>query len=275
MKGPITVTTHPTSATVSTKSRTLKAKNPKIKAVISIGGWMWYNTGLNPNQEFAKVAATQTGRENFVKSCVDQFVKGIKTGYNNYEGVFDGIDIDWEYPGECGGEDPELTAQQRGQGPTERKNWLLLLQEFRKQLDAYKPGLLLTAAVTLMARKSRPTKTKNLVAGLDKALNWINVMTYDFHGAFDTTTNHNAPLGQNPRDPNAAQKFTTKDAMAAWVAAGIPKNHLLPGLAFYGRGWANVSITPNADGLFNASAGNAGGVHPVERKKETPATKPS
>ncbi|GGJ25127.1 chitinase [Deinococcus roseus] len=236
----------------------LKARNPNIKAVISIGGWMWYGTNLNPNQEFAKVSSTDASRQTFVKSCIDQFVKGIQPGYNNHEGIFDGIDIDWEFPGECGGDAPAYCPA-AGQGPTERANWLKLLQEFRRQLDAYKPGLLLTVAVNPAQRIVQSYKDEGLIPGLDQALNWINVMTYDFSGPWSTTTGHNTPLDANPRDPNAVQNFTVKGGLTAWNNAGIPKNHLIPGFAFYGHGWANVSAGPNNDGLFNAASGGASG----------------
>ncbi|MFC5597121.1 glycosyl hydrolase family 18 protein [Deinococcus cellulosilyticus] len=236
----------------------LKARNPSIKAVISIGGWSWYGTGLNPNQEFAKVAATDASRQTFVKSCIDQFVKGIMPGYNTYEGVFDGIDIDWEFPGECGGE-PTYCPATLTQAQTERANWLKLLQEFRRQLDAYKPGLLLTVAVNSHPRIVQTYKDEGLIPGLNQVLNWINVMTYDYSGTWSSITGHNTPLDQNPRDPNAAQNFTIKSGLTAWNNAGIPRNHLIPGFAFYGRGWANVSAGPNSDGLFNPASGGASG----------------
>jgi len=236
-----------------------KAANPGGKALIALGGWSWYGTNVNPNAAFTSVAATDAGRKAFVASCIDLFIKGNYAGFNSLAGVFDGIDIDWEYPGFSGGESPDFTPP-AADGDQIRRNYISLLQEFRTQMDAYKPGVLLTAAVV-----ADPAKTALLdVSAMDKLLNWFNVMTYDFHGAFDPVTNFNTPLNPVTGDPVASSKFTVSQGLQAYVAKGAPASHLLPGVAFYGRGWSNVQAGPGGDGLFQpaSGAGATGGEQP-------------
>src|SRR5262245_37591819 len=110
--------------------RKLKAANPNLRVEISIGGW----TG---STYFSDVAATPASRQAFVQSCLDLFIRGnLPTGgwpeqaggTGAGAGVFDGINIDWEYPGKDPGNGAHVS-------PNDRANATLLLQEFRRQLD--------------------------------------------------------------------------------------------------------------------------------------------
>ena len=62
----------------------LKQEHPHLKTLISIGGWTW-------SGEFSNAALTDASRQKFVRSCVELYIE-------QYSGVFDGIDVDWEYP---------------------------------------------------------------------------------------------------------------------------------------------------------------------------------
>src|SRR3954467_885437 len=113
----------------------LKAANPGLKVVMSLGGWTL-------SKYFSDVAATPATRQAFVASCVDLLIAGnlpfdpatiwppSAGGPGAAAGVFDGIDVDWEYPGI----DPGNGANH---SPADVHNATLLLQEFRRQLDAY------------------------------------------------------------------------------------------------------------------------------------------
>lgn len=221
----------------------LKAKHPGLKVLISLGGWTW-------SRGFAS-AARPENREAFVASCIDAYIKGNLPVYDGAggagaaAGVFDGIDIDWEYPNACG-----LSCGSE----EDRQNFTALLAEFRRQLDAVRPGLLLTIAAGAGVDKIRATDPGQYQASLD----YINVMTYDFHGAFEPTTNHHSALFDSPDDPSTGDqaRYNSNDAIQAFLDAGVPASKLNLGIGFYGRGWTGVSSAN--DGLYQAGSAAPG-----------------
>jgi len=80
-------------------------------------------------------------------------------------------------------------------------------------------------------------------------LDWFNVMTYDFHGGWETKTGHNAPLYKNDAETTSdiapsfiKSKYNCDAAIQAYLAAGVPSNKILMGLPLYGRGWQGLLI---------------------------------
>jgi chitinase len=204
----------------------LKKKHPHLKALISVGGW----TLSGP---FSTVAADAQLRTKFAKSCA-AFVK-------KYD--FDGVDIDWEYP-VSGGASTTKTQ------PADKQNFTLLLAALRKELDAAgkadKRHYLLT-----IAAPAGPSVYANLE--LDKIaehLDWINLMAYDFHGGWEQTTGHNAPLFASAKDP--AKQLNVDAAVQAYLRAKVPPEKLNVGVPLYGRGWAGAA--KDGDGLFQKAA---------------------
>ncbi|WP_313276267.1 glycosyl hydrolase family 18 protein [Stenotrophomonas sp.] len=221
----------------------LKAKYPQLKTLISLGGWTW-------SRGFSS-AARPENRQAFVASCIDAYIKGNLPFTDNAggkgvaAGVFDGIDIDWEYPAACG-----LACGTSA----DRDNFTALLAEFRRQLDAVRPGLLLTVAVGAGIDKIRPTDP----AAYHRYLDFINVMTYDFHGAWAGTTNHHSALFHSPADPSTgdAALYNSNDTIEAYLQRGVPAAKLNLGVGFYGRGWTGVARTNN--GLYQSGRPAAG-----------------
>ncbi len=220
--------------------RKLKQRNPNVKVLISLGGWTW-------SRGFAS-AARPENRVAFVASCVDAYIRGNLPpsdgagGPGAAAGVFDGIDLDWEYPAACG-----LSCG----GPEDTANFTALLAEFRSQLNAVRPGLLLTIAAGAGVDKVRVTRPDLYHPSLD----FINVMTYDFHGAWEPTTNFHSALFASSTDPSTgdARFYNSNDAMQAFLDRGVPANKLNLGIGFYGRGWTGVPNQNN--GLYrNGSA---------------------
>ena len=216
----------------------LKAKNPQLRALISIGGWTW-------SKNFSRAAATQASREKLVSSCIDLYIKGNlpvidgRGGPGAAAGVFDGIDIDWEWPGSNNGEvgnsvDPV----------NDRENFRLLLAEFRKQLDAY--GAQTGKHYLLSA--FLPANPADIAAGgwndprIFQSLDYGNVQGYDLHGAWDPAlAGHQGNLYDDPADPRAASRqFSADKAVQEYLRAGVAPSQLGLGLAMYGRGWKGV-----------------------------------
>ncbi|WP_354640069.1 glycosyl hydrolase family 18 protein [Kitasatospora camelliae] len=243
----------------------LKAKNPKLKVLMSIGGWTY-------SKYFSDVAATDASRKKFVSSCVDMFIKGnlpLEGGFGgpgSAAGVFDGFDVDWEYPG-GGGHTGNHSS------PGDKQNFTLLMAEFRAQLDAQGKADGKTYA-TAAAVGAGQDKIMNVETDkLGPYLTFLDVMTYDMHGAWDAKgpTNHQAPLYSNPNDPMTPAKpgngkYSVDAAIKAWtvgdpeygIKGGFPANKINMGIPFYYRGWTGVPAGAN-NGLFQSATGPATG----------------
>ncbi|MEU8980958.1 glycoside hydrolase family 18 chitinase [Streptomyces sp. NPDC048309] len=191
--------------------RELKAKYPNIKILWSFGGWTW-------SGGFAQAAANPTA---FAQSCYN-LVEDPR-----WADVFDGIDIDWEYPNACG-----LSCDTSGAAAY--KN---LMQALRAKFGT---SNLVTAATTADGTSGGKIDAADY-AGAAQYVDWYNVMTYDFFGAFDADgpTAPHSPLTSYSGIPTPG--FTTADAIAKFKAKGVPASKLLIGIGFYGRGWTGVT----------------------------------
>ncbi len=185
--------------------RKLKQMYPHIKILYSFGGWTW-------SGGFAQAAANPTA---FAESCYNLLHDP------RWDGLFDGIDIDWEYPNACG-----LTCDNSGEHAF--KNLMAALRaRFGSEL--------VTAAV--------PAGYANInaadYAGAAQYVDWYNVMTYDFFGAWDNITAPHSPLYSYAGIPIA--QFYSDYAIQLYKSKGVPGYKLLLGVGFYGRGWTGVN----------------------------------
>jgi chitinase len=219
--------------------RKLKAHNPNLKLFISVGGWTL-------SKYFSDAALTPEARAKFAKACIDTFVKGdLPTGGwpeqaggpGAAAGLFDGIDVDWEYPVCCGNAG-------NIERPEDRHNATLLFEELRRQLDllGHETGkeYLLTAA--LPAGNVRSAGSFEL-ANVGRILDWINLLTYDFHGPWDPWTNFNSPFAVDPADPTPADVkpfFNTTGTVRFYLSQGVPADKLVVGVPFYARQYIRV-----------------------------------
>jgi chitinase len=226
----------------------LKAKYPKLKVLLSIGGWTW-------STYFSNAALTPESRAAFVASCIDLFIKGNlpvldggSGGTGSAAGVFDGIDLDWEWPNWPG--EPGNVVR-----PEDRQNFTALLAEFRTQLDAY--GRQTRKHYELSA--FLPANPAAMDAGFEgteifRYLDFATVQGYDFHGTWESITNQQSAL-RRPADSPDDPDFTGDRAIKSWLARGAPGGKLVLGIPYYGRGWTGV--TGGGDGLFQPAAGPA------------------
>ncbi|HET9932700.1 MAG TPA: glycoside hydrolase family 18 protein [Polyangiaceae bacterium] len=231
----------------------LKARYPNIKVLISIGGWTW-------SKGFSDAALTAESRAAVVKSCIDLYIRGDLPmldgdpagGPGAAAGVFDGIDIDWEYPAMAG----DVGSVYRDE---DTKNFTLLLAEFRRQLTAIDPKLLLTIA----APAGKPQSDKIELGAIHQHLDWINLMTYDMHGAWDAKgpTDFHSPLYTSPDEPTSAgaAELSSDATVTRYLNAGVPSSKLTLGIPFYGRGWSGVA--GSSHGLYQTTTGPAPGTY--------------
>ncbi|MFI5975800.1 glycoside hydrolase family 18 protein [Streptomyces sp. NPDC051452] len=203
----------------------LKKKHPGLKVLWSFGGWTW-------SSGFAEAAKNPAA---FAQSCYD-LVKNSK-----WAGVFDGIDIDWEYPNACGN-----TCDTSG-----REAFKNVLAALRAKFGS---GGLVTAAITADASSGGRIDAANY-AGAAQYVDWYNPMTYDYFGAWDATgpTAPHSPLTSYSGIPKA--DFSTSATIAKLKGLGVPASKLLLGIGFYGRGWTGVTQTAPGGTATGPAAG--------------------
>ncbi|CAG7828119.1 unnamed protein product [Allacma fusca] len=183
----------------------LKSKNPNLKALLAIGGW---NEG---SSKYSDMVSSAASRRTFIDSVL-QFLPSQN---------FDGLDLDWEYPGHRGGK------------PEDKNNFDLLMAELREEFN--KRGYLLTAAVS--AGEATIVNAYN-IPNMARYLDFISIMAYDFHGAFDGYAHHHSPLYEYPEDrAHNSETFNMAHAVKVWHDGGAPYDKLVLGLGSYGRGF--------------------------------------
>ncbi|WP_406048107.1 glycoside hydrolase family 18 protein [Kribbella sp. NBC_00889] len=225
--------------------RKLKKQYPKLRISISLGGW----TG---SKYFSDAALTPASRAAHVKSCVDMWLKGNLPGLpaGAAKGVFDGIDLDWEWPGSEG--NPGNVIR-----PEDKRNFTALVHEYRTQLDQlswpFKGRYNLTAFLP-----ANPTMIDNgfEVRKLFKDLTFGTTQGYDYHGPWEQLTNQQSAIDGPKGDPTTPE-FSSQVTIDAYLARGAPRSQLVMGVPFYSHGWTGV--TDQNHGLFQPSTGAAPG----------------
>ncbi|XP_062550464.1 chitinase-3-like protein 1 [Armigeres subalbatus] len=182
----------------------LKNVNPSLKTLAAIGG---YN---QQSEIFSKVAANPALRQAFAEDARD---------FCLLHG-FDGVDIGWEFPGQRGG-DPVA----------DRENFVLMLADLKQVLSAN--GLILTGA---LAAAQNIAETAYNIPLVSQHLDFINLMAYDFNGAWNSFTGHNSPLFAGPADSTDFQRTLNVDhSVSYWLQQGAPASKINLGVPHYGR----------------------------------------
>ncbi|MEV3859647.1 glycoside hydrolase family 18 protein [Streptomyces sp. NPDC050095] len=189
----------------------LKKKHPNLKVLWSFGGWTW-------SGGFTQAAQDPAG---FAQSCYD-LVNDPK-----WAGVFDGIDIDWEYPNACG-----LSCDTSG-----REAYKNLMGALRSKFGS---SALVTSAIPADASASGKLDATDY-AGAAQYVDWYNPMTYDYFGAWDAQgpTAPHSPLTAYSGIPKDG--YNTDATITKLKGMGVPASKLLLGVGFYGRGWTGVT----------------------------------
>jgi len=208
----------------------LKGLHPNLKVLISLGGQAGNVAG------FVTAAATAAGRAALASSCIDMFVKGNIAAGVTAPGLFDGFNIDWEFP-----------------GPADKQNFTALLKEFRTQLNALAKTTDKKYVLTFDSPAS-PKKYINIdLKAAAAQVDFLTIDGYDYAGPSDKLTNDSSSLYDTAADPFYAEDRYIDATVKAYRKAGVPAAKYTMGLPLYAVGWTGV---PNVNhGLYqNAPA---------------------
>jgi chitinase len=205
--------------------RRLKRMYPHLKVLYSFGGWTW-------SGGFGQAAANPTA---FANSCYN-LVEDPR-----WADVFDGIDIDWEYPNACG-----LVCDTSG-----FSSYKNLMAALRSRFGA---SYLVTSAITADGSSGGKIDAADY-AGAAQYVNWYMPMTYDYFGAWAAQgpTAPHSPLTSYAGIPQAG--FYSDAAIQKLKSKGIPASKLLLGVGFYGRGWTGVTQSTPGGSATGAAPG--------------------
>jgi len=211
----------------------MKRKNPKLKSILSVGGWNFNDCSFDqqPGQgkDSCEIFTTIAGSEENTRTHAQHVIQFLRTWR------FDGYDIDWEYPVVAGHNSLDGKAT-----PRDYNNYVrflhILRQEFEDEAKSSGlPRLLLTAAIGVGIQNVQVAYN---IPAMSLSLDFISMMTYDLHGAWDDVTGFNAPLYATDEDTEKYKyPLSISWAVEYWVDHGARPDQLLLGFASYGRGF--------------------------------------
>ncbi|KAA0187160.1 hypothetical protein HAZT_HAZT007367, partial [Hyalella azteca] len=178
----------------------LKDKNPDLKVLLAVGGWS------DDSKKYSDMALSQSYRNTFVASSLN-FVSQYS---------FDGLDLDWEYPGSRGGR------------PEDKENFALLASELRTAFHSR--GLLLTSAIGI---GSDILKNGYDFESLCRDLDMMNLMSYDLYGSWDSFTGHHSSLHAHPNLGDSGYGLT--EALDLIRELGGCPDKMALGIGTYGK----------------------------------------
>ncbi|MDG5816618.1 glycoside hydrolase family 18 protein [Chitinispirillales bacterium ANBcel5] len=189
-----------------TTSLIYNAHKHGVQVLASVGGWTL-------SEHFSAIAKDPVKTAQFASDCIK-----LITTYG-----FDGIDIDWEYPG----------YEAHNGGPEDKENFTTFLQTIRDTLDSH-GNYVLTACFSASPLHLRDVELQKVASILD----YLNIMTYDYHGPWHNVTDHNSPLYASA-ESNQDNSF---DASFRYLLEhGIDAQNITLGVAFYGRSFVDAN----------------------------------
>ena len=193
----------------------LKKQYPRLKILISLEG---------SSADFA-AGARPENRSAFVASCMDTFIRGHFADGAEDDHLFDGIDVDWEFP-----------------KAEDAANYIELLTQLHEAMNMVRPQLLLSVAVGASPHMYPCVDMRAVSHIADQ----IAIMNYDYWGPWISRTGFLAPLYSD-------RGGSVEKSVLAYRDAGIPSQQLLMGMPFYAYGWKQVS--KDGHGLFQDGHG--------------------
>ncbi|MBP1916096.1 chitinase [Lederbergia galactosidilyticus] len=208
----------------------LKRVNSELTILLSVGGW---SAG-----GFSEAASTFKGRKQMAESAVMIL----------QEHSFDGIDLDWEYP--CYSEAGIASS------PADKENFTALLQELRMALDSLEKETGQYYLLTIAAGADQYYIDGTEMKAVEQCVDYVQLMTYDMRGGFQTLTGHHTNLYTPTGD---LFRISVQKSVELFIEAGVPREKLVIGAAFYSRMWKDV---PNHNQGLHQMTASFGGYGP-------------
>ncbi|CAF0752708.1 unnamed protein product [Rotaria sordida] len=220
----------------------LKRRNPSLKIILSVGGWSARSKGFNA------VLRSDNNRAKFINQTI-AFLQ---------EWQFDGLDLDWEFPG----------SRDRGASADSKIKFNILIHELRQTFedDAIRINktnrLLLTAAVAADPKK---IEQGYIIEEFCNSLDYVSVMTYDYHGKWDSVTGINSPLYRSHTEVENHEEWkNTNSSIYYWINQGCAASKINLGLALYGRSFTLASTQNTSIGASIVDGGGEPGPYTKE-----------
>jgi chitinase len=218
----------------------LKKQNPALTVLISVGGW-------SGSGGFSDAALTAQSRRVFIDSAIEMV----------QQCDLDGVDVDWEYPGQPG-------AGNRFR-PEDKQNFTLLLKELRERLTHESAAMHRRLYLTIAAGADDDYITHTEMAKVARSVDTVNLMSYDYYEpGSDAKTGNHAPLFTDPADP---KKDSADTSVHDFEAAGVPAAKIVLGVPFYGHVWRQVADVQH--GLFQPGKAGPNGYIAYSAIKDT------
>jgi chitinase len=211
----------------------LKGRYPDLRLMISVGGWNHsHEQAPGGDTVIASIASSDDARRAYVASCLETFIRRTPA-------LFEGIDLDWEFP-----------------GPQHAADFAALAQEFRTQLDdagsAAGTSYLLTASIGIDPEAYGGTS----LATAQSLFDWLNLMAYNLNSPradpSRALTRFNAPLYGSPAEPSPAGP-NVDAAIQSYLAAGVSADKIVLGVHAYAHSYAGVDSS--GGGLYQPYTG--------------------
>ncbi|KAG6463063.1 chitinase-3-like protein 2 [Manduca sexta] len=207
---------------------TLKNLNPKLKILLSVGG-------AGGDKGFPEMVVNHAARKVFIRS--------IKAILKNY--TLDGIDLDWEFP----------AMYQRSieeSGGRERQHFSQLLREIRMEYIREKHNYLLTVAVPA------PETLVDISYDVDQLnmyVDYVNIMTYDFHyyTKYTPFTGLNSPLYPRPMEQFYLASLNINYTVHMYLNKGLDKSKIVVGIPTYGHTF--MLVNPDNPSIGSPASG--------------------
>ncbi|XP_022257375.1 oviduct-specific glycoprotein-like [Limulus polyphemus] len=219
----------------------LKKHNQDLKTMIAIGGW---NEG---SKRFSRLVRESSTREKFIHSVI-RYLR---------QNRFDGLELDWEYPG-----------SRDGSSNGDRKGYALLIKELREAFNQEgdsrrKERLILSVAVP--AGKDYIDNGYD-VPEISKYVDFMNVLSYDYHTAYEAIVDHHAPLYKPPDVGrwDERNRLNLNWTISYYLELGAPRHKLIVGVPTYGR---SFTLLDPDDNEINAAADGPGEEGSSSREK--------